>query len=171
MGEDLQVVARTSLMLAVALVLQQGLFNDLQLLGIHPELLLAIGVGAGVAWGAERGALVGFGAGLLTDLFLSGRFGIVGLSFGLAGYVAGLLSDTVARSSRWIDAGFMAAGSALGVTLYAVIGGLFGLGTLSDPDLWRIVGVVSVTSAILSPLVVPLCRWTGSVGTRLRPTR
>lgn len=171
MRDDVQVWSRTSLVVVAALILQLGLVDDLQVMGVHPDLLLAIGVGTGVAWGAERGAIVGFAAGLLTDMFLSGRFGIVGLSYGLAGYAAGLLSEGIARASRWIDAGFMVTGSALGVVLYAVIGSLFGMGTLSDPDLWRIVAVVCVANAVLSPLVLPVCRWPGAVGTRLRPTR
>lgn len=171
MGEETQVFARTSLVLFGALVLQRGLIDDLSLMGVHPDLLLAVGVGAGIAWGAERGALVGFVAGLCTDLFLSGRFGVSGLSYGFAGYVAGTLSEGVARASRWIDSGLMAVGSALGVVLYAVIGTLFGLGTLGDPDLLRIIGVVAATGALMAPAVMPLCRWTGSVGSRLRPTR
>jgi rod shape-determining protein MreD len=171
MRDDVQIYSRTSLVLVAALIVQLGLVDDLQVMGVHPDLLLAVGVGTGVAWGAERGAIAGFLAGLLTDLFLSGRFGIVGLSYGLAGYASGLLSDGVARTSRWLDAGFMATGAALGVVLYAVIGSLFGMGTLSDPDLWRILVVLSVSSALVSPLVLPVCRWTGAAGPRLRPTR
>jgi rod shape-determining protein MreD len=169
--DDLLIISRTSLLLIVGLVLQIGLLDDLRVMGVHPELLLAVAVGTGVARGAERGAMVGFAAGLLTDLFLSGRFGIVGLSYGLAGYSAGLLSDGVPRTSRWIDAGFMAVGSAVGVALYAVIGSLFGMGTLGDPDLWRIVVVVCAANAVLSPLVLRACRWTGAPSTGLRPTR
>lgn len=171
MREDPQLLARSSLVLFGALTLQLGLVDDLRLLDVHPDLLLAVGVATGVVWGAARGAIVGFVAGLLTELFLSSRFGLVGLSYGVAGYATGFLSDGIARSSRWIDAALVAGGSALGVMLYAVIGALFGEGTLADPDLWRIVLVVSLSAAVLSPVATAVCRWTGAAAPRVRPAR
>ena len=169
MGE-LRLVARTTLVLVAALALQLGLVDDLSLFSVHPELLLAVGVGSAVAWGAERGAVVGFFAGLLADLFLSGRFGVTGLAYALAGYAVGVLSEGIARRSRVVDAGLVALGSALGVALYALVAALFGEGTLGDDHLWRILGIVTVTAALMSPIVVPVCRWAGA-DAELRPSR
>jgi rod shape-determining protein MreD len=166
---DPRAVARTTAVLFAATVLQIGMFNDLSVLSVHGDLLLSVAIATAVAWGADRGAIVGFAAGLLADVNLSGRFGLSGLAFGLAGYAVGLASDAVVRRSRMIDAGLMAAGSALGVLLYALVATLFGEGALGDDHLWRIIGIEALFSTALSPLLVPLCRWAGTGGDRVRP--
>ena len=163
-------VARTAFVLFSALVLQLGLFDSLRVFSVHAELLLAVAVGSAVAWGAERGAVVGFAAGLLTDLILPGRFGVTALAYGLTGYGIGALSDGVARRSRLIDAGLMALGGAAGVAAYALVAALFGESTLGDERLWSIVAIVAAWNAVLSPLAVPVSRWAGTEA-ELRPVR
>ena len=151
-------------------MLQLGLFDSLRVFSVHAELLLAVAVGSAVAWGAERGAVVGFAAGLLTDLILPGRFGVTALAYGLTGYGIGALSDGVARRSRLIDAGLMALGGAAGVAAYALVAALFGESTLGDERLWSIVAIVAAWNAVLSPLAVPVSRWAGTEA-ELRPVR
>ena len=163
-------VVRTAFVLFSALVLQLGLFDSLRVFSVHAELLLAVAVGSAVAWGAERGAVVGFAAGLLTDLILPGRFGVTALAYGLTGYGIGALSDGVARRSRLIDAGLMALGGAAGVAAYALVAALFGESTLGDERLWSIVAIVAAWNAVLSPLAVPVSRWAGTEA-ELRPVR
>jgi rod shape-determining protein MreD len=170
-SSEARTVARVGLLLFGALVLQLGMFDDLRILSVHPEVLLAVGIGMAVAWGPERGAVSSFAAGLLADLFLSGHFGVTGLAWGVSGYGIGLLSDGIVRRSRLIDAGLMALGSAAAVLLYAVVGSLFGEHTLGDDHLLRIIGIVALTGAALSPLVLPLCRWAGHVEHRLHSPR
>ncbi|MGI9579051.1 MAG: rod shape-determining protein MreD [Microthrixaceae bacterium] len=170
MTERLAMIARTALVLFVALALQLGLFDQLRVFSVHAELMLAVGVATAVAWGAERGAIVGFVAGLLTDLILPGRFGVTALAYGLTGYGIGALSDGVARRSRLIDAGLMLLGGAVGVAAYALIAALFGEQTLGDDRLWSIVGIVAVWNAVLSPVLVPVARWAG-IEPELRPVR
>ncbi|MCB0953178.1 MAG: rod shape-determining protein MreD [Microthrixaceae bacterium] len=170
LGEELKVLARTSLVLLGGYVLQLGLFDDLRLFSVHPEVLLAIGVGTAVAWGAERGAIVGFAAGLLADLVLSGRFGVTGLAYGIACYAVGLVSEGLARRSRVMDALLMAVGGALGTITYAVVAALFGAGTLGEDDLLVIIAMVALWNFVLSPIVVPVCRWAGR-HPEIRPAR
>ncbi len=170
--DDPRVVARTGLVLAAALVLQLGLLDDLRVLSVHPELLLAVGIASAVAWGPERGAIVGFFAGLLTDLILSGRFGVSALAYGLAGYGVGMVSDGLARRSIVIDGALMALGGVVGVLLYAVVAALFGESTLGDDNLLEDHRWSSALWNLRAarPLVVPMCRWAGRQPD-LRPTR
>jgi rod shape-determining protein MreD len=171
MNDGARIVARSALLLFVALVLQLGVVNDLRIFSVHAELLLAVAIGMAVAWGPERGAVVAFAAGLLVDLFLSGRFGATGLAWGVTGYGIGFLSDGIVRRSRMIDAALLGLGSAVAVLLYAVIATLLGGDTLGDDHLLRIIGIVAVTGALLSPLVLPLCRWAGRADGRLHSPR
>lgn len=170
MSERVAMVARTALVLFAALVLQLGLFDQLRVFSVHAELLLAVAVATAVAWGAERGAIVGFAAGLLTDLILPGRFGVTALAYGLTGYGIGLLSDGVARRSRLIDAALMGFGGVAGILAYVLIAALFGESTLGDDRLWSIVGIVTAWNVVLSPILVPVARWAGTEP-ELRPVR
>ncbi len=163
------VAARTALVLFVALVLQIGFVDDLSFFGVHPELLLVVAVGSGVAWGASRGAVVGFAAGLLAELFLSDRFGIVGLSWAIAGFGVGMVSENLARASKLVDSMLLGISAGIGILLHALISTLFGQNYLSDPNLARIVGIVAVTSAVLGPVALPVCRWCGATTDRVRP--
>lgn len=159
--DELKVVARTALLLFGAYVLQLGLFSDLSLFSVHPEVLLTIGAGSAIAWGGDRGAVVGFAAGLLVDLSLSGRFGVTALAWGISCYGIGLLSEGLARRSRVVDAVLMGVGGATGVIAYALSAALFGQPTLGDDNLLVIIGMVAFWNMISSPAVVPLCRWAG----------
>jgi rod shape-determining protein MreD len=163
------VAARTALVLFVALVLQIGFVDDLRIFGVHPELLLVVAMGSAVAWGASRGAIVGFAAGLMAELFLSDRFGVVGLSWAVAGFGVGMVSENLARASKLFDALLVGLGAAAAVLVHALISTLFGQNYLSDPNLARIVGIVAGTSAILAPLALPVSRWCGATTDRVRP--
>ena len=50
---------RYGLVVITAMVLQRGLFGSLRLDGAAADVLLIVAVAAGIAGGAERGAVVG----------------------------------------------------------------------------------------------------------------
>ena len=56
-------VARWALVLVTTLVLQAGLAGQMSIAGVVPDLMVTIAVCAGLAGGAQRGAVVGFWAG------------------------------------------------------------------------------------------------------------
>ena len=159
MNIELRSVLRWALILSVALILQVGLFTDLRIGGVHPDLLLLLAVCAGLEGGPGRGAGVGFAAGLLMDLFLPGRFGVTALASALTGYGAGVAGDTVVRPARWISVGLVVVISAAGTLLYAAIGQLLGQHSLSDPRLGVIVGIVAATNGLLALPALAVCRW------------
>jgi hypothetical protein len=55
----------------------------------------------------------------------------------------------------------MGLGGATGVIVYALAAALFGQPTLGEDNLLVIIGMVSFWNMIMSPVVVPLCRWAG----------
>ena len=146
-------------LVSAAAVLQVTLVDDLQILGVHPDLLLLLAVCAGLTGGPGRGAGVGFACGLAADLFLPGRFGVAALAFALTGYAAGTAGDTVVRPARWISVTMCTLASALGTITYAVLGQLLGQRTLSDPRLLTVVGIVSLVNGVLALPALALCRW------------
>ena len=153
---------RYSVVIVVGMVLQIGVFTDLRLFDVHPDVMLLIAVCAGATAGPARGAGVGFASGLLLDLLLPGRFGVAALAYALTGYAVGAAASTVVRPARWISVGLVAAGSAVGVLVYAALAQLLGQPTLADPRLGIIVGIVAGVNALLGLPTLAVCRWAES---------
>jgi len=166
MVTESSVVIRWAVLLSGVFVVQLGFVNDLAILGVHPDLLLLVAIGAGLVGGSSRGAAVGFAAGLLGDLMLTGSLGVTALCFTLVGFGVGMAEDSVIRSTRLISMAITAVASALGVVLYAGMNQLLGGHTLSDPRLWQVVGIVSVLNGVLCLGLLPLCRWAEGLGLR-----
>lgn len=152
-------LARWALLVLTLYVVQIGVFADLQLFGVHPDAMLALGICAGLAAGPVRGSQVGFAAGLLSDLVLQGALGTTAFAFALVGFGAGAAGDAVLRTSKLISVGIVAAASSAGVLLYAAVAQLLGERTLSDPRLWRIVAIVTLFNVVLCLPMLALCKW------------
>jgi len=154
-------VARSQVLLVLfmAVVLQLTVGAELRLFGVHPDLMLLVAVSGGLVGGEERGAMVGFTAGLLADLFLQAPFGLSAMSFTIIGYAAGLFSGTILRAS-WPLVFFGASmASAAGELLYALLGAGLGQSQMVSDRLGPIVGVVAVLNGVGALLVVPVMRW------------
>lgn len=168
MSTESSVVVRWSVVVVGVYLLQVGFANDLQILGVHPELMLLVAICAGLVGGSSRGAVVGFAAGLLVDLLYSGSLGVSALCFTLVGFAVGAAEDSVIRSTKVISMGIAVGASATGVLLFAGVTQLLGGHTLTDPQLWRIVGIVAVLNGLLCPALLPLCRWAEGLGLKSR---
>ncbi len=166
MAHDRAPVLRWGLLVVTLYVLQIGVIVDLDVFGVHPDLMLLVAICAGMVAGSARGAEIGFFAGLLTDLVLLGHLGVSALAFAVVGFGAGAVADSVIRASRAISVGIAVAASVAGVLLYAALGQLLGQHTLSDPQLLRIIGIVSVCNAVLCLPALALSRWAEGLGLR-----
>jgi len=152
------VAARVSLVLAVALVLQLSVAARLELFGVQGDLMLLVAVMAGLAAGPDRGASVGFAAGIAFDLLLQSPFGLSALTYVIVAYVIGSLQDTVLRAAWWIPVVTAVIGSTVGVILYGVFGTIVGQDLL-HPSLLKVAVVVAVLNALAAPLVLRVVRW------------
>lgn len=164
-------VVRAGVVVLVALVLQVGLLSSFSFEGARPDVLLLVAVAAGYAAGPDKGAVVGFGAGLAFDVVLTTPFGLSALVYTVVGYGVGALSGSVVRIAWWIEPFVVAAASAVGVVVYALVGEVVGQATLQGPSLAAIVVVVSAVNAVLAPLAVRALRWarTDDVDRRRHP--
>lgn len=152
---------RVRLPIAVLLVLtlQTSLFDDLRFRGVHADAMLLFAVGAGIVAGAETGALVAFGVGLVADLFVQTPLGLSALAFALVAFAVGTLQGTLIRASWWITPATALFGSAAGVVVFALIGAVLGQTELVNGNVPLIVGTVAVMNAVLSIPVVRLAGW------------
>lgn len=159
-------VLRWAALVTAVFVVHIGVAIDASLLGVHPDLMLLIAICGGLAGGPARGAEVGFFAGLLSDLVLPGSLGVSAFAFALVGFGAGTVAETVLHASRVISLAVTFFASAAGVLVYALVAQLLGQRTLSDPNLWVIVGIVSVCNVALCLPLLALARWAEGSGLR-----
>jgi rod shape-determining protein MreD len=152
------VVARMSLLLVLALTFQLSVASRAEVLGVQGDVMLLVAVAAGLAAGPDRGATLGFVAGISFDLLLQSPFGLSALTYAIVAYVAGSLQDSVLRAAWWIPVVTAAAASALGVILYGVFGTVVGEDLLGL-SLVRIALVVGTLNALAAPVVLRAVRW------------
>ncbi|HEX9548193.1 MAG TPA: rod shape-determining protein MreD [Acidimicrobiales bacterium] len=154
---------RLGLLLLVALILQISVMSDLRVGGAAPDLMLLLAVCAGMADGPETGALAGFAAGLMIDLFLQTTpLGLSALAYCLIGFTVGTMRRTVIREGWWLTPLTALVGSGAGVALFVVIGVMVGqsqLTALSTTTLVQIASIVAVMNAVLAVPVIRLVAW------------
>mgnify|MGYP000401336157 CR=1 FL=1 len=86
-------VAVTVLIVLAAYLLQCTLFNHLELAGIKPNLILIVTASFGFMRGQKEGMLVGFFAGLITDIQFGTILGFYALLYLVIGFVNGLFEQ------------------------------------------------------------------------------
>jgi rod shape-determining protein MreD len=155
---------RLPLLLLAALVLQASLFADLRVFDVTAELLMLIPIAGAITGGPERGAVLGFAAGLTYDLLLSTPFGMSALAYTLIGYGVGLVQGQILRASWWIPLFTAAAASGAGILLYVLVGAAVGETAFLHARLQAIVPVVALFNCVLSLAIVPAVRWAMSGG-------
>ena len=151
-------IARLSLVLVLLLTVQTTWLADLRPFGETGDLLLLLAIAAGMAGGPERGAVVGFVAGISMDLVLHTPFGLSALTYLAVGYVVGTVHDGVLRSAPWIPVVVTFLASALGIIFFVVLGQLVGQ-QFRVPNLPRIVLVTAVLNTLLAFPALFVARW------------
>jgi rod shape-determining protein MreD len=145
--------------LLAAVMLHTAVAPQLRLFGVAAEVMLLLAIAAGITAGADRGAALGFGAGLLADCFLQTPFGLSALTYSLVAYGVGAFQSTILHAGRWIPMLTTLVASMLGVGLFALLGLVLGQDHLVSARLATVAGMVGVLNAVLSPLAVRLMRW------------
>jgi rod shape-determining protein MreD len=149
--------------LLVGILVQTTFGADLRVNNIAPDFMLLLAICAGYVGGPDEGAVVGFAAGLLSDLFLQGTpFGLSALAGCLAGFAAGWARTNFLRLRLWLVPVIAAAGTALGVVLFVIIGYLVGEAQLVAPGkrwLVEVVVIEATYAALFSLPAVALMYW------------
>ena len=156
-------VLKVALLLAVGILLQTTFGDDLRVDDVAPDLLMLLAVCAGFVAGPDTGAVVGFAAGLVSDLFLqSTPFGLSALAACLAGFVVGWAGTEVLRSRLFMVPLVAAGGTALGVVLFVVVGYLVGQSQLMAGGGHWLAGVALVEACYAALFSLPafvMMRW------------
>jgi rod shape-determining protein MreD len=152
-------VTREGLVVVAFVAVQQTLMVDLRIGGVHPDIMILLPIVAGIVGGPARGASMGFGAGLVADLFLPTPFGLSALVGSVIGFGVGVTTLALDRSALWLPPVAALGGSALYEVMYAVLGSVIGQPQMLHVDMLRIVVVVAVTNAVLAIPALRLVTW------------
>ena len=159
----LTVALRTLFVLVTVLTIQLGVVANLSVFGVQADLMLLLAIAGGIAAGPDRGAGIGFAAGIAYDLMLQTPFGLSALTYSIVAYLVGSLQDSVLRAAWWIPIATATVASMAGVILYGVLGTVLGE-DLVGWELLRVALIVGILNTIAAPVVIRAMRWaTGSV--------
>jgi rod shape-determining protein MreD len=132
-------------LLVLALLLQTTIIPDLRIFGVCADLMLLCTICASLAGGPELGAMVGFAAGLLADLFLTTTpLGLSALVLSLVGYAVGSVRGTMLQEGWLLAPATAFVASAAGVVTFVLAGVMVG-----QSQLTRIGPVAIVKTALL----------------------
>lgn len=140
--------ARLTLVLVVVLTVQTTWLADLRPFGVTGDVLLLLAIAAGLVSGPERGAVVGFIAGMAMDLVLLTPLGLSALAYLAVGYFVGAAHAGVLRSAPWIPVVVAFAATVVGIVFYVILGQLVGQ-HFRVPYLPRVVLVTATMNAVL----------------------
>jgi rod shape-determining protein MreD len=152
-----RVLLSTTLVI-VALVVQVSVLARLRLPGAVPDLVLLTVLGLALVYGHVGGALIGFGAGLLSDLappadHAAGRYALV---LCVVGYLAGLAKPENGRLRSATGPMAVVVAAAIGTTLlYAGVGALVGDDAARHVGLSTLLFTAALYDLLLAPFVVP----------------
>lgn len=161
-------VVQPIVLVVFVVVVQVVVVSQVTIFGARGDIVLLLAIAAGISAGPERGAEIGFAAGLTYDLLLSTPLGLSALVYCIVGFVMGAIHSSVLRAAGWIPVLNAVLASAAGVVLYALVGRVLGLATFSGPALPVIVAVVSLLNGIVALPLIGACRRALSVGQRQR---
>ena len=147
-----------TLMILTAAALQTTLFVRLRPFDAAPALVLLVVIALARHLSAEICLLVGFSAGLLQDLLSDSALGLWALTFTTAAYVIVRVRDRMEEDFSLFGP-FVFAVAAGAITLFAVLGTIFGEKTLADAGLWRKILLPSLYTALLAGPLLPFTTW------------
>ncbi|MEU6080823.1 rod shape-determining protein MreD [Streptomyces sp. NPDC047108] len=156
-----RILLSTSLVV-VALVVQVSVLARLHIPGAVPDLMLLVVLALALVYGHTAGCVIGFGAGLLSDLappadHAVGRYALV---LCVTGYLAGLAKPDTGRVRSATGPLLVVVGAAIGTTLmYAGVGALVGDTAARQVGVTQLILTASLYDLLLAPFVVPGVMW------------
>jgi rod shape-determining protein MreD len=154
-------VVRCALVLLVALAVQSALVADMPLFGARGDVMLLLGIAVGLLAGPDRGAVVGFVAGMSFDLVHPAPWplGLSALAYCLAAYLVGYLRFRGVGGTTVHPALATAMGSVLGIAVFAGLGQMLDHGGLLTGRLPVVTAVVAGLNVVLLRPAAAVARW------------
>ncbi|HVT19894.1 MAG TPA: rod shape-determining protein MreD [Mycobacteriales bacterium] len=151
-----RILLRLAVVITVVLA-QVTVVNRMHLPLGGPDLLVVVVVAFALVGGSQRGAVLGFFAGLAADVMPpTGHFaGELAFAYTVVGYLAGML-EAGEESSVLTIIGVVAGASVAVVLLFAALGDTLGNAHISGGATLHALAGTVVYDVVLAPFVVPL---------------
>ena len=146
-------------LIAVAMVVQATVVAPVTVWGARGDVMLLVAIAAGFEGGPERGAWVGFAAGLTLDLMVSTPAGLSAGTFALTAYLVGTFHNSMMRTSRSVPVVTATVASAVAVLVYWALASVLDDGVTLGTSLPAVVIVVAAVNGAASPLMLRAMRW------------
>ena len=143
------------LLVVLAVLIQTTVLHSVRPFGSSPDVVLLMVIACAQWLKPEPGVLLGFTGGLLLDLFGTAPLGLHALGFTLAAYATVRVGD---RFNYGIYFSVSAVGviTFIGLGTVALIGTLFGEGTLGSPGVLKTFLLVPIYNMLLGLAALPL---------------
>jgi len=151
--------ARVAILLGVGLLTQAALAPQVAVRGRVVDVMLLIAICAGLVGGQDKGAVVGFVAGVGTDLMVQTPFGMWALVGAVSGYGVGAVYGRYIDGGRFMRTVTIGMALATGTAMYAVLGRLIGQSFLGDVDIVPVLLTVAIGGMVLSPIALRVTAW------------
>ncbi|HVO38866.1 MAG TPA: rod shape-determining protein MreD [Spirochaetia bacterium] len=129
MNRDFRVTIFTLIALAICILLQSTLLNQVAIRGVRPDLALIVLVFVSVRRGSMVGQVSGFIAGIFEDFMNVSPLGFHSLMRTLIGYLSGLLSGNVFVDPFLMPMILTVIATILKGFLAGIISAIFGIGS------------------------------------------
>ncbi len=150
---------RSLVVLVTGLLLQATICTEFRHRGVSVELLLLVTVLAGYHGGPDRGAVVGFFAGLLHDSLVGAPLGLHALVFPPVAVAVSSLEQRMLRSTPLLDGLAVAAAVASGTAAASMAGLVFGQESVDAAALVERAVRAGVLTAVVAAPVNRVVRW------------
>ncbi len=160
--------ARAALVVATVEVVQVALLERVSVFGAHPDAMILLPAAAGYLAGPGAGALMGFSAGIVADLFQPTPFGLTALVWTFLGYAIGSLvlqvrdaEEGAAGPAGTLPVALVGCLATLtGMAAFSVLGAIFGVPEMLTWYLPNALPVAFLSSLLLAGPVFAAVRWT-----------
>jgi len=150
---------RLFLVLAGGLVLQAAAVPVLAVDGRVVDIMMLLAVVGGLLGGADRGVVIGFGAGLGTDLLVQTPFGLWALVGAVVGYSVGVVFGSFSDGGRLLRLMTIGTAQVVGTATFVLLGRLIGQDFLADISLVPVLLTVGLGGMVLSPIALRSMAW------------
>jgi rod shape-determining protein MreD len=151
---------KVAVVIAVSMVLQDIVFNQIVLFGAHPDVMIVLPVTVGIVAGAEAGALIGFFSGVAADLLLPTPFGLSAFVFVLVGYGVGVFVNSPLGHDLYnARISGAAIGASFGTFLFGLIAAIIRQPGIFTLHLLVTLVVVGLGALLFAPLLFICWRW------------
>lgn len=143
-------------LLLLALLAQTAFFPHVRPWGVVPDVMVLAVAAVAVREGAEIGAVFGFAAGVLIDLFLEVPVGLSAFAYAVVGYGVGMVQTGLLRPQWWMSPAIGGTASLVAGLIFVLAAMILGQEYLFSVRTFVVIPARAAYDALLAIAVFPV---------------